>query len=248
MSIARRFAKQLGIPAVAKKIFAKVSLELNELGYSEEVSKRNSYIDPNGIRTQIYHAEAGILHIGAHRGQEAESYFRAGTKVLWVEAMQDVFKELLVNIKPFPNQRAVLALLGDEEKTVEFHISNNDGESSSIHKFDQGHGPGIEMRSSSHISMKRLDSLVSPEEAASYAHWVVDVQGAELPVLIGAGSLIDSCFSLDVEVSTFNLYKGGTKFQDLDLFLRRKGFVPLWKPQKDSHQNLLYVRVRNQIH
>jgi hypothetical protein len=95
--------------------------------------------------------------------------------------------------------------------------------------------------------MKRLDSLLSPEEAAFYAHWVVDVQGAELTVLIGAGSLIDSCFSLDVEVSTFNLYKGGTKFQDLDIFLRHKGFVSLWEPQEDSHQNLLYVRVRNQL-
>jgi len=247
MNIARRFAKHLGVPAFAKKLLAKVSLELNELGYSQEVSKRDSYIDPNAIRTQVYQAEAGVLHIGAHRGQEAEAYYKAGTKVLWVEAIEDIFRELLVNIEPFPNQRAMLALLGDEEKIVEFHISSNDGESSSIHQFDQGHGPTIEMRSSRHLSMKRLDSLLSPEEAAFYAHWVVDVQGAELTVLIGAGSLIDSCFSLDVEVSTFNLYKGGTKFQDLDIFLRHKGFVSLWEPQEDSHQNLLYVRVRNQL-
>ena len=248
MTIARVLARSLGVRSIMKKALALVSLELHELGYSDEVSKRNNYIDPNLIRERIYKSKTGVLHIGAHRGQEAEAYYNAGTQVLWVEAIEDIFRDLEVNIKSFPNQKAMLALLGNEEKIVEFHISSNDGESSSIHQFATGHGPAIEMRFTQELSMRRLDSLISPAEAASFAHWVVDVQGAELSVLLGAGRLLDLCFTLDVEVSTFDLYEGGTKFSDLDQFLRNEGFVSLWDPQEHSHQDLLYVRVGKTSH
>lgn len=247
MEIIRTFFRVSGVARLVKKALAGVSLELNELGFSDEVSERDAYINPDSIRTSIYQTKHGVLHIGAHRGQEAELYDQAGTKVLWVEAIEEIFNDLLIKIEAFPKQSAMLALLGDREEIVEFHISSNDGESSSVHAFAEGHGPSIVRKTSKDLLMTRLDSLISADDAASYAHWVVDVQGSELAVLIGAGKLLDTCFSLDVEVTTFDLYRGGTRFSELDQFLRAEGFTALWEPQAHSHQDLLYMRVGNSV-
>jgi FkbM family methyltransferase len=239
----RLAAKYSGFAKIVSWVFSLVGLEIHESGFGSYMSQRIDFIDPNYFREQIYKSQPGILHVGAHRGQEAEMYAKVGARVLWFEAMEDIFEELVQNISLYPDQKAFLALLGDQEQTVPFHTSNNDGVSSSIYSFEDDYNPQIQMISSSELRMKRLDSLVPASEMQSYSHWVVDAQGAELQVLQGAGKLIDFCYSLDVEVSTFELYKGGTKLKDLDLFLREQGFAPLWEPPESSHQDLLYVRV-----
>jgi hypothetical protein len=138
----------------------------------------------------------------------------------------------------------VHALLGNEEKFVSFHIASNDGMSSSIYPFAENNGFDLSMTQSVQLKMKRLDALLTREQAEKYPHWVIDVQGAELSVLQGAGRLIDYCQTIDVEVSTFDVYEGGVNFFELDMFLRREGFLSLWQPIGRTHENLLYVRVR----
>ena len=46
----------------------------------------------------VKNSKSGVLHIGAHLGQEAESYDSANAKVIWVEAIPDVFKQLEIDI------------------------------------------------------------------------------------------------------------------------------------------------------
>ena len=48
----------------------------------------------------------GIIHVGAHRGEEAPVYEWFGKKVLWFEANPYIFKDLEDNIYKYKYQKA----------------------------------------------------------------------------------------------------------------------------------------------
>ena len=233
-----------GVIKTVKFLFALLRLEVHSRGFEAEMQRQIAAISPNLIREEIYRTAKGVLHIGAHLGQEAERYHRAGARVIWFEAIESVYQKLLGNIANFVNQKAYLALLGDQKKIVDFHISSNEV-SSSIYLFSEGNGFNLEMTSIVELEMNRLDSFIDQEQIRLYPHWVIDVQGAELQVLQGAGDLLKLCQSIDIEISTFEVYEGATKFSELDKFLRAEGFVSLWKPREQTHEDLLYFRVMN---
>jgi FkbM family methyltransferase len=218
-----------------KKLFSLVGLEV----YRKGLDGGENWIS---LRKRIYQQADGILHVGAHEGQEAEIYHKSGARVIWFEGMPDVFETLSHRIKIYPNQTAILAVLGDSNRLVDFNVTDNQGQSSSVFSLAKGHRFPTKVVSEISLQMKRLDEILTPQDLVNFSHWVVDVQGAELIVLQGAGDLLNNCYTLDVEVSTYETYKGGAKFEDLDSFLKDRGFVPLWEFAKNSHGNLLYVR------
>lgn len=52
----------------------------------------------------------------------------------------------------------------------------------------------------------------------------IDVQGAALKVLRGAGDCLDEVLLVEVEVEFCEMYRGGALFGDVDQLLRRRGF------------------------
>lgn len=198
------------------------------------------------IENEFINKAKGILHIGAHLGQEGERYSQNSAKVIWVEAIPHVYEELVKNTSHFPNQISVCALLGDQNNLmVDFNLASNGLASSSLFKFGNELGfKNISMNSKITLPMTRLDNLYTSESIAEYEHWVLDVQGAELLVLRGAGNLLRNCKSLLVEVSTRQVYEGGVTWQELEKFLSEFDLIPLWQPQKRSHENILFFRPR----
>lgn len=196
------------------------------------------------IENEFIKKSQGVLHIGAHLGEEAERYSQYGAKVLWIEAIPSVFEKLEKNVRGFPNQVAVCALLGDtNNSTVNFNLASNDLASSSMFKFGRELGfSNIYMKSTITLQMTRLDSLFTPEAIKVYDHWVIDVQGAELLVLIGAGDLLRHCKTLLVEVSTRQVYEGGVSWLQLERYLSDFGLIPLWQPRDFSHENIIFFR------
>jgi FkbM family methyltransferase len=199
------------------------------------------------IHSSFVERSGGVLHIGAHKGQEASWYDKHSVSVLWIEALPEVFNILIQSIANFQNQKAMLALLGEvERESVLFHVSSNDAASSSIYEFGSELGfERLRMTKTLRLPMVRLDSILSISDAAKYPHWVLDVQGSEMNVLKGSGALLDQCLSIYVEVSTRQVYKGGVLFQELKEFLTNKGFIPLWNPLNMSHENVIFARVAN---
>ena len=196
------------------------------------------------IRLQLINQSDGILHIGAHRGQEANFYSVLEKSVIWIEAIPKVFEELQQNIENFTEQRAYLALLGDKFKAKQrMNLSNNSYESSSIFEFgvDMDH-QNLEMVEFVDLPMVRLDSLFTSNQLQMYKHWVIDVQGAELLVLHGAGGLLRGVNSIEIEVSTKVEYNGGAKWTDIKNFLDEFGFFPLWLPKENSHEDDFFVK------
>lgn len=223
---------------IAVKLFMALGLEVRRYG-------RGSSSIFQELRSNILKISPGVLHIGAHTGQEADLYDAANCQVLWIEALPETFNRLEVSIARFKKQKAVNALLGDAERSVEFNISENDAHSSSIFQFSRNSKFGLKMKNSLKLKMVRLDAIISEEEIQQYPHWVLDVQGAELLVLQGAVKSLKHCQTLDVEVSTFETYEGGAQLDDIEKFLESAGFIPVWKFAKNSHGNLLFIRAIN---
>ncbi|MCX8155514.1 MAG: hypothetical protein N3J91_03510, partial [Verrucomicrobiae bacterium] len=67
----------------------------------------------------------GVIHIGAHTGQEAKLYAQYNLPVLWIEAVEEYYNRLVENIKSYPEQTAVNALLGSKNnQEVNFFVGD----------------------------------------------------------------------------------------------------------------------------
>ncbi|HEX6827491.1 MAG TPA: FkbM family methyltransferase [Burkholderiales bacterium] len=202
---------------------------------------------------QYRRRSTGILHLGAHLGQEARDYAALSKPVLWVEALPPIHARLAKHLEKFPGQRALCALLGDRNGIQQtFHISNNgDGISSSMFEFgdyasgDQSLWPKLKLAMVDSVTLPtiRLDTLLQDNEidGRNLDFWVLDLQGAELLALLGCGDLLAHCRALYVEVSTVEVYRGGVLWSELRHWLERRGFDPLWEPGR-PHDNVLFIR------
>jgi len=221
----------------------------------KQLAKRNIYVSRKfhqndftlyrRIQSALMKQSEGVLHIGAHLAQEADFYEENGRSVLWIEANPKIYDELLIRLELFPQQRAICALLGDEDNDEAiFYIANNEGASSSVFNFFDKTSSQVKMVETVNLNMRRLDSILSTDEIATFNFWVIDVQGAELKVLQGAGNLLELANTIVIEVKRVNDYLGGVDWIDLDTFLTDKGFFHLWEPATDTEDNIIYVRAK----
>jgi FkbM family methyltransferase len=195
----------------------------------------------------------GVLHLGAHRGQEAPAYAAAGKTVVWVEAQPEMHARLAGKLAEFSGQRALCALLDEADgRQRTLKISNNDeGVSSSLFAFgpyaqgERSLWPALDLHMVRELTLTAvtLDTLLQANgvDAQRHDHWVVDVQGAELLVLRGARQSLASCRSLVVEVSQVPVYDGAVLWPELAEWLRGQGFEPAWQPAR-PHDDVLFVR------
>jgi FkbM family methyltransferase len=166
---------------------------------------------------------ASIVHVGANSGQERELYRYYNLEVTWIEPIPAVFEQLASNIKPYPKQTAIQALLTDRAgETVKLNIANNSGASSSI--FDlalhKDIWPEVDYVDHVQLQTETLDRLLErgafrlPVDAI-----VLDTQGSELLVLKGAETLLHQTKYIKVEAADFESYKGGATVESIEDFL-----------------------------
>ena len=153
--------------------------------------KNNSYTNskPNLKLLEAISASKGILHMGAHRGTEAAVYDWFHKKTIWIEANPKIFIDLQNNVTSYVSQRAFNILLYEvDDKEFLFNISNNDGASSSIYDFGtESLKDNLKMIETIKLKSKKIDTffLQNSIDSKEYDFWVMDIQGAELPVLKG---------------------------------------------------------------
>jgi len=174
----------------------------------------------------------GVIHIGAHRGQEGPDYSANGVqKVIWVEANPDVVPELEKRTANLDlNQVYITACLSDNQgETVRFNIANNE-HSSSILKLGT-HAkmyPHIKYTKSLEMTAQRMDSLVKAHEISleGYDFINLDVQGAELKVLRGFGDILNNpkIRAIYCEINFEHVYEECCLVSELDEYLKRYDF------------------------
>jgi len=170
-----------------------------------------------------------VIHVGANTGQERDLYDSFGLKVVWVEPIPEVFETLEQNLTKYPDQRAVRALLTDRSgETVTFHVSSNDGLSSSIFDFDQHKDiwPEVVTARSIQLVTTTLSDLIARESInrSEYDALVMDTQGSELLVLKGAEQVLSGFSIIKTEAADFEAYAGCCRREDLEAHLGSRGF------------------------
>lgn len=163
----------------------------------------------------------GIIHIGAHRGQEIEEYVDNGIQdIIMFEPVSlnfNILEKRMADVNA--NISAYQVALGNEEKNVTMYLSDNDLISSSVlrPKVHLQLHPGVGFPGTEEVEMKRLDSFA--EETQNFNFINMDVQGYELEVLKGGVETMKHIDYVYCEINRDELYEGNAFVEDLDEFL-----------------------------
>ncbi len=168
---------------------------------------------------------SGVLHLGAHHAEENQEYIEMNWgPVIWVEAIPSLAKELKFKLDPTRNQVHQAVVWSESNIEVEFKVASQTMASSI---FDFGtHAklyPNIEAVEVLKLKTTKLIDLLDPSDVIDLM--VLDIQGAEIQALQGLGKRIREVKWIYTEVSKVNLYEGGSKLDDLDMFLKINGFT-----------------------
>lgn len=176
----------------------------------------------------------GVVHVGANTGQERDVYLALGLKVVWVEPIPEVFRELSRNILGYPGQQAIEALVADRDGEEHvFNVASNRGQSSSILPLE-GHRdlwPQVTYERAIRIKGWTLPTLLAAHrvDVAGFDTLVMDTQGSELRVLQGAAPLLDGLRFVKTEAADFEAYGGCCRVDDLAVFLGGRGFREIFR-------------------
>ena len=170
-----------------------------------------------------------VIHIGAHYGEEAKSYYDNGVqKTVWIEANAKLIPILKKNVN-YPNCTFINACLSNKiGEKLSLNISNNEGLSSSIldlsyHRLAH---PEVKYIESVEVITDTLDNVFESNQIAfdSCDFMNADIQGAELLMLEGATNIIPNLKAIYIEVNQKELYEGCAMLPDIDAYLSEFGF------------------------
>tara|TARA_B100001094_G_scaffold69252_1_gene65675 strand:- start:3658 stop:4278 length:621 start_codon:yes stop_codon:yes gene_type:complete len=163
----------------------------------------------------------GIIHIGAHRGQEISDYIDGGIQdIILFEPLTANFEILAGNLAEMnANISGHQVALGNEEKRVTMYLSSNEQMSSSIlrpMKHIQNH-PTVLFEGTEEVDMMRLDSYSDETEEFNFIN--MDVQGYELEVLKGGTETLKHIDYVYCEVNRDEVYENNAYVEELDEYL-----------------------------
>lgn len=188
----------------------------------------------------------GVIHVGAHYGQEYKDYVKYGIKrFIMFEPLKDNFAQLLEYVPPCPEVQHYQMALGNATGEVEMYVETaNWGQSSSILE------PGIHMEAYPQIIFDKretvkIDKLDNIEfDRSLYNMLNIDVQGYELEVMKGAAETLKHIDIIYTEINTGQVYKGCAQMWELDVFLKPYGFKRVYTHEYDGiyYGDAVYVK------
>lgn len=165
----------------------------------------------------------GVIHIGAHYGQEYADYKANGIKnMMFFEPLSDNFDRLIENIG---NSPAYNIALGNTTGEIDMFVeSSNSGMSSSILEPDLHlkQYPFIKFDKKETVKIDLLDNIQFNREEYNMIN--IDVQGYELEVFRGSTETLKSIEIIYTEVNRGEVYKNCAKVDQVDEFLRTFNF------------------------
>jgi FkbM family methyltransferase len=167
----------------------------------------------------------GIVHIGAHYGEEIQEYVENGIQKITVfEPLSknfDILSERMQEVNA--DIQGYQVALGSEKGTATMHLSSNEAQSSSILKPKQHlelH-PDVFFEGTEDVEVSLLD-----EYDVGDANFInIDVQGYELEVFKGSTETLKQIDYIYCEVNRDEVYEGAPMVEELDEFLGEYGFV-----------------------
>jgi len=153
----------------------------------------------------------GVLHIGAHFGEENGVYNDLGIqKRIFFEPLSSNFQVLKNNIGE--SHTLVNIALGNDNKKILMNVETaNSGQSSSILN-----------ETTEDVEMKRLDDLDMDLSGFNFIN--IDVQGYELEVFKGAEKTLHNIDYIMSEINRDEVYQNCARIEQLINFLSPYGF------------------------
>ncbi len=215
---------------------------------SNEVIATKGYLNLQKLCQEHSITPRGLIHIGAHEGQEMKEYQAMGVpKVLFIEANPSVFERLKQNIAGLPNVWAANCAVSNENGTVNLRVNSHDMSSSILPlKLHKDIYPGMVEVNQVTVISKTLDSLMeqSPFNLSDFNIINIDIQGAELLAFQGAVETLKYIDAIITEVNREELYEGCALIDQIDDFLSSYGFqrVAMANPSHPSWGDAFYVK------
>lgn len=169
----------------------------------------------------------GILHIGAHYGQEHSEYVKHGIRnIIYFEPLSNNFNVLSQNVQFNETIKGYNIALGNIEGKIDMFVeTTNQGMSSSILEPDKHltQCPGIVFDKKETVLINKLDNIQYDRNLFNLIN--IDVQGYELEVFKGATKSLEYIDYIITEINRDTLYKNCVQENELDLFLSNFAFV-----------------------
>lgn len=167
----------------------------------------------------------GVLHIGAHYGQELSTYENIGiNNIMFFEPLPHTFEKLKDNTKGKDVILVNTALgntIGEVGMNVEYA---NQGQSSSILEplIHLQQYPHIRFNDKITVKITKLDTFIEDRDKYNFIN--IDVQGYELEVFKGASEYLNTIDYIMTEVNRGEVYKNCPMVEELDEYLKPYGF------------------------
>jgi len=168
-----------------------------------------------------------ILHVGAHKGEERDSYLRVWgaflEQILWIEG-QPALVENLNKVIDKGKEKVIQAFVWSDDKIeMDFFVANN-SEASSLLEFE-AHAdlyPEIMVNKTDKVLTTTLHTLIGNDKPYDFVN--IDIQGAELAALQGLQSNINFVRWIYTEINVRQMYREAPLLQELKNYLSAKGF------------------------
>ena len=192
----------------------------------------------------------GIVHIGAHYGEEIQEYVDNGIQKITVfEPLSknfDVLANRMKNVNADIQGHQVA--LGSKRGTAKMFVSSGDGQSSSILKPKQHlelH-PDVSFNGTEEVEVCLLD-----EYDVGDSNFInIDVQGYELEVFRGGKKTLEKIDYIYCEVNRDEVYEGNAMVEDMDEFLDAYGFERVetkWPETYYTWGDALYIKKEKNV-
>lgn len=186
----------------------------------------------------------GVIHVGAHHGQEYFDYVKQGIEnMIFFEPVAFNYKKLLETLPKKKNIKTFNLALGNETGTKKMYIEKEKGMSCSLLKPETHlkQYPHIKFGMRETVAINKLDNIKFNRNLHNMIN--IDVQGYELEVFKGGMKTLESIDVIYTEVNFKELYKDCCHVEDLDDFLKKFGFVRiLTKAPEKTWGDALYLK------
>lgn len=163
----------------------------------------------------------GIIHVGAHYGEEVIDYVNSGVnEIVLFEPLENNFNVLSERMKNIDaNIKMHKIALGSEISTATMYVSDNEAQSSSIllPNVHLTHHPNVSFPDMEEVNVDILDNFNCKN--CNYLH--IDVQGYELEVLKGSTKTLNHVDYVYCEVNRDEVYEGNAFVEEIDEFLKQ---------------------------
>jgi FkbM family methyltransferase len=176
-----------------------------------------------GLRKKYNMDVKGIIHVGAHYGEEISEYIENGIQdIVLFEPLSECFDVLAQKVMTLnANIEGHQVALGSSPGTATMYLSDNEKQSSSIlkPKVHLTHHPHVKFNGTEEVEVDLLDNF----DTKDYNFLNMDVQGYELEVLKGATETLKRVDYVYCEVNRDEVYEGNAYVEELDEFLSSYG-------------------------